>query len=89
MVNQAVKRDMKFSELVLYNVTTEYTDRLDSLMKGARSVRLCKSTFRQIFPKEMTNEAENEIELLQMEEVDFRVKNTIFRGDRLKALSLN
>lgn len=64
LVNIAVKREMKFSEIVLFNITAEYTDRIDSMMKSSKALRLCKSHFRQIFPKEMTNDTINEIELL-------------------------
>ena len=84
-----LKREVKFTDLFLYNITTEYTDRLDSVLKQARSLRIYKSQFRQIFPKPMINETRNEIETLAFEEVDFRVKNTILlTADRLKVISL-
>jgi hypothetical protein len=88
MINQVIKREMKFSEILLFNVNAEYTDRVDSLLKSARRLRLYNSFFRQIFPRDMTNEVVNEIEVLQLEGVDFQAKNTLFRSDRLKALSL-
>ncbi|TNV81421.1 hypothetical protein FGO68_gene7059 [Halteria grandinella] len=88
MINQAVKREMKFSEIFLFNVNAEYTDKVDSLLKSTRNLRIFRSYFRQIFPRDMTNDVPNEIELLQLDEVDFQAKTTIFRCDRLKALSL-
>jgi len=33
LIQVLVKREIKFSDLFLYNITTEYTDRLDSLFK--------------------------------------------------------
>lgn len=89
VTSQVVKREMKFSEIVLFGVTTEYTDRLDSLLKSTRVLRLGKCHFRQIFPKEMTNETSNEVEVLQMEEVDFRVSNSLFIGDRIRSILLS
>jgi hypothetical protein len=84
-----LKREVKFTDLFLYNITTEYTDRLESVLKQARSLRIYKSQFRQIFPKPMINETRNEIESLAFEEVDFRVKNTILlTADRLKVISM-
>lgn len=62
---------MKFSEILLFNVSAEYTDRVDSLLKSARTLRIFQSHFRQIFPREMTNEVTNEIEVLQLDEVEF------------------
>ena len=38
-----LKREVKFTDLFLYNITTEYTDRLDSVLKQARSLRIYKS----------------------------------------------
>ena len=64
MINQAVKREMKFSELLLFNVNAEYTDKVDALLKSTRSLRVFNSYFRQLFPREITNDVSNEIELL-------------------------
>lgn len=89
VVTQVVKRQLRFSDLFLFNVTAEYTDRIDSVLKSTRNLKLYKCQFRQIFPKDMVNETPNEIESLQMEEVDLRVKNTLFSCDKLKALSLS
>ena len=60
LVNQVVKREMKFSDLILYNVVnTEYTDKVDSMLKSTRALRMYKSNFRQIFPRPMTNDTPN------------------------------
>lgn len=89
LVTVAVRREMKFSELLLCNLSCEYSDKMDSLFKQTRSLRIFKSSFRQIFPRPMTNETRNEIEVLQLEDVDFKVQNTLFKAcDRLQALSL-
>ena len=62
-------RQIKFNEIRLYNVTAEYTDRLDQMLKSTRHLKLFKCNFRQIFPKPMTNEVENIIETVHMEDV--------------------
>ena len=61
LVNHVVKREMKFSDLLIYNVTVEYSDNVDSMLKSTRALRVCRSTFRQIFPRKICNETENEI----------------------------
>ncbi len=33
LVNLIVKREIKFTDLYIYNMTTEYTDKLDSMFK--------------------------------------------------------
>ena len=62
LVSLIVKREIKFSDLYIYNLTTEYTDKIDSLLKSARNLKVFRSSFRQIFPKAMLNDTTNEIE---------------------------
>ena len=88
LINQVVKQEIKLSVLLLCDVTAEYTDRLDSMLKSTRNLRIYRSTFRQIFPKCMQNDTCNDIETLHFEDVDFRVENSVFNNDRLKVLSL-
>lgn len=88
LVNLTVKRELKFSDMILYNVKAEHSDRVDSFLKSTRALRVYRSHFRQIFPKPMTNDTENSIEVLQLEDVDFRVQNSVLINDNLKALSL-
>ncbi len=91
LVNQVVKRELKFQDILLYNVTAEYSDKMDSMLMSSRSLRMFRCCFRQIFPKPITNDTVSEIELLQLEEVDMSgVKgNQVFKADRLKALSVS
>ena len=87
-VAEAANREVRFNELILCNVKCEHSDRVDSLLKSARTLRIFRSHFRQIFPKAMTNSTENHIEILQMEDVDFRVNNSVFSAEHLRALAL-
>jgi len=87
-VAEAVSRELRFKELILCNVKCEHSDRVDSLLKSARTLRIFRSHFRQIFPRAMTNSTENNIEILQMEDVDFRVNNSVFNAERLRAIAL-
>ena len=65
-------------------MTTEYTDKLDQMLKSARHLKLFKCNFRQIFPKPMTNEVESIIETIHMEDVYMKVNNTLLnRCDQL------
>ena len=64
VINASLKREIKFSELFLYQISTEYTNNMDSFMKSTKNLIIYKSSFRQIFPKPMTNDTENCIESL-------------------------
>ncbi len=61
---------------------------MDSFLKSTKTLRLYRSNFRQIFPKEMTNETRNIIETIYLEDVSFLVKNTLFKNDNIKSIAL-
>ena len=61
---------------------------MDSFLKSTKTLRLYRSNFRQIFPKEMTNQTRNIIETIYLEDVSFLVKNTLFKNDNIKSIAL-